>query len=152
MASKRPYDRADNLRQILLAASRVINQDVTTALRATGYTDLKNSEVFCLAHIDLGGTTVIEIAERSSVSKQAASKLVASLVERGYLSTSPAPSDARSVIVQFTARGVELMQRSFALFEELEHNYSLSVGESKYLSMKHALRALGNREGPISDR
>ena len=150
--SKRPYDRADNLRQILLAASRVINQDVTTALRAAGYTDIKNSEVFCLAHIDLGGTTVVEIAERSSVSKQAASKLVAGLVERGYLSTSSAPSDARSVIVQFTARGAELMQRSFALFEELEHNYSLRAGKSKYLSMKRALRALGSREGPISDK
>ena len=41
---------AGNLRHLLLRASRAINQDVTVALRAAGFKDLKNSQVFCLAH------------------------------------------------------------------------------------------------------
>jgi DNA-binding MarR family transcriptional regulator len=145
--SKKPYERGGNLRQILLVATRLINQDVTMALRSAGYADLKNSEVFCLAHIDLDGTSVVEIAERSNVSKQAASKLVAGLVAQGYLSTSPAPSDARSVIVQFTTRGTDLMRKSFALFEELERDYSIRVGEANYMTMKRVLRALGKPTG-----
>jgi DNA-binding MarR family transcriptional regulator len=144
---KKPYERAGNLRQIVLAASRFINQDVTMALQTAGYADLKNSEVFCLAYIDLHGTSLVEIAERSNVSKQAASKLVAGLVARGYLSTSPAPSDARSVLVQFTTRGTELMRKSFALFEELERDYSMHVGEASYMTMKRVLRALGKPTG-----
>ncbi len=146
--SKKPYDRAGNLRQILLVATRAINQDVTTALRAAGYEDLKNSEVFCLAHIDLDGTSILEIAERSNVSKQAASKLVAGLVAHGYLSTSPAPSDARSIIVKFTARGTALMRESFALFEELERGYSMRVGEADYIKMKRVLRTFGSPADP----
>jgi hypothetical protein len=45
-------------------------------LRAAGFKDLKNSQPFWLAHIDLDGTSVVDLAERSNVSKQAASKLV----------------------------------------------------------------------------
>lgn len=132
------------MRQILLVASRAINQDVTAALQAAGYPDLKNSEVFCLAHIDLDGTSIVEIAERSHVSKQAASKLVAGLVKLGYLSASPARSDGRSVLVRFTARGTELMRRSFSLFADIEHNYSQMVGTNNYQAMKRALRKLAD--------
>ena len=73
--------RASNLRQLLLTASRAINRDISDALRACGFDDLKNSQVFCLAHIDLEGTQVVEVAERSNISKQAASKLVSELVK-----------------------------------------------------------------------
>jgi DNA-binding MarR family transcriptional regulator len=125
----------------------VINQDVTAALKAAGSPDLRNSEVFCLAHIDLGGTNIVEIAERSNVSKQATSKLVAGLIKLGYLSTKPAISDGRSVIVQFTARGTELMQRSFTLFTDMEHNYSRLIGAKNYKAMKQALRILARRDG-----
>lgn len=141
----RQYDRANNLRQILLAAARAINQDVTAALQQAGYANLKNSQVFCLAHIDLSGTTILEIAERSHVSKQAASKLIASLVQLGYLSTSPAPSDARSVVVRFTPHGHQLMQRSFRLFAELERNYARLVGTKQYQCLKDALRTMTSR-------
>jgi DNA-binding MarR family transcriptional regulator len=112
-ADQLAHARASNLRQLLLRASRAINQDVTTALRAAGFEDLKNSQVFCLAHIDLEGTNVVDLAERSNISKQAASKLVGELVAFGYLSTSRAPSDGRAILVQFTPRGRTLMQRSF---------------------------------------
>lgn len=137
--------RASNLRQLLLRASRAINQDVTAALRAAGFDDLKNSQVFCLAHIDLDGTNVVDLAERSNISKQAASKLVGELVALGYLSTSRAPSDGRAILVQFTPRGCSLMQRSFELFAELERQYSRRVGVQAYRVLKRALRTLGAR-------
>jgi DNA-binding MarR family transcriptional regulator len=152
MVSKRSYDRADNLRQILFAASRTINRDVTASLRNAGYSDLKNSEVFCLAQIDLEGTNIGQIAERSNVSKQATSKIVAVLVKLGYLSTSTARSDSRSVVVKFTARGTELMQRSFALFATMEHSYAKMIGAHEYMAMKRALRRLATRNDPKTER
>jgi DNA-binding MarR family transcriptional regulator len=142
-ADQLAHARASNLRQLLLRASRAINQDVTTALRAAGFEDLKNSQVFCLAHIDLEGTNVVDLAERSNISKQAASKLVGELVAFGYLSTSRAPSDGRSILVQFTPRGRSLMQRSFELFAELEREYCLRLGARNYAVLKRALRVLG---------
>jgi DNA-binding MarR family transcriptional regulator len=137
--------RADNLRQLLLRASRAINQDVTAALHGAGFDVLKNSHVFCLAHVDLEGTSVVDLAERSNVSKQAASKLVGELVSLGFLSTSPAPSDGRSILVQFTPRGRSLMQRSFELFADMEREYSRRLGARAYQSLKRALRTLGER-------
>lgn len=134
--------RRDNLRQLLLRASRAINQDVTTALHAAGFKDLKNSQVFCLAHIDLNGTSVVDLAESSNISKQAASKLVGELVALGLLSTSRAPSDGRAILVQFTPRGRALMQQSFELFADIEREYSRRLGARAYQTLKHALRTL----------
>jgi DNA-binding MarR family transcriptional regulator len=134
--------RSGNLRQLLLRASRAINQDVTTALHAAGFKDLKNSQVFCLAHIDLNGTSVVDLAESSNISKQAASKLVGELVELGLLSTSRAASDGRAILVQFTPRGRALMQKSFELFADMEHEYSQRLGARAYQTLKRALRTL----------
>jgi DNA-binding MarR family transcriptional regulator len=142
------HTRASNLRQILLRASRAINQDVTDALCAAGFEDLKNSQVFCLAHIDLDGTNVVDLAERSNISKQAASKLVGELVALGYLSTSRAPSDGRAILVQFTPRGRSLMQQSFELFAELERKYCRQLGAEDYAVLRRALRMLGERGSP----
>jgi DNA-binding MarR family transcriptional regulator len=143
--------RASNLRQLLLRASRAINHDVTTALRAAGFKDLKNSQVFCLAHIDLDGTSVVDLAERGNISKQAASKLVGELVALGYLSTSPGPSDGRAILVQFTPRGRSLMQRSFELFADMEREYSRRIGAQSYRILKRALLALGERRPSSND-
>lgn len=134
--------RSGNLRQLLLRASRKINQDVTDALHAAGFKDLKNSQVFCLAHIDLNGTSVVDLAESSNISKQAASKLVGELVELGLVSTSPAPSDGRAILVEFTPRGRAMMQRSFELFAEMEQEYSRQLGARTYQTLKRALRTL----------
>jgi DNA-binding MarR family transcriptional regulator len=143
--------RASNLRQLLLRASRAINQDVTAALRATGFKDLKNSQVFCLAHIDLDGTSVVDLAERSNISKQAASKLVGELVVLGYLSTSRGPSDGRAILVQFTPRGRSLMQQSFELFADMEREYCRRIGAQAYRILKRALLALGERRPSSND-
>jgi DNA-binding MarR family transcriptional regulator len=147
-ADRLAHKRASNLRQMLLRASRAINQDVTAALRAAGYEELKNSQVLCLAHIDLDGTNVVDLAERSNISKQAASKLVSELVALGYLSTSRAPSDGRAILVQFTPRGRSLMQQSFALFADLERAYRRQLGAQDYAVLRRALRLLGERGSP----
>lgn len=137
--------RASNLRQLLLRASRAINRDVTAALRTAGFEDLKNSQVFCLAHIDLDGTSIGDLAERTHTSKQAASKLVSELVALGYLSTARAPADGRGILVTFTPRGRSLMHRSFELFDNLEREYGRRLGAPAYQALKHALRVLGQR-------
>jgi DNA-binding MarR family transcriptional regulator len=141
--------RSGNLRQLLLRASRAINQDVTAALHAAGFEDLKSSQVFCLAHIDLNGTTVVDLAERSNISKQAASKLVGELVVLGLLSTSRATSDGRAILVQFTPRGLALMHRSFELFADLEQKYRRRLGVQSYAVLKRALHMLATGENAM---
>ncbi len=118
---------------------------MTIALRAAGFKDLKNSQVFCLAHIDLAGNSIIDLAERSNISKQAASKLVGELVALGYLSASQVPTDRRTTLVQFTPRGRSLMQRSFELFADIERDYCRRLGAQTYAALKRALKALGEQ-------
>ena len=142
---------AGNLRHLLLRASRAINQDVTVALRAAGFKDLKNSQVFCLAHIDLAGTRIIDLAEKNRITKQAASTLVGELVALGYLSTSPVPTDGRAILVHFTTRGHMLMERSFELFADLERDYQRRIGARDYRLLKRSLLVLSQRPNPNID-
>jgi len=141
--------RANNLRQLLLRASRVINEEVTAALRTAGFEQLKNSQVFCLAHIDLEGTNIMELAARSHVSKQAASKIVGELVALGYLTRSRAPADGRELVVKFTQQGHVLMRRSFELFAALERGYRRRLGSQNYRVLQRALRLLGDGTRPV---
>jgi DNA-binding MarR family transcriptional regulator len=90
-------------------------------------------------------TNINALAERSNISKQAASKLVGELVALGYLSISRAPSDGRAILVQFTPQGRSLMQQSFELFADIERDYSRRLGAQTYGVLKRALQALGER-------
>jgi DNA-binding MarR family transcriptional regulator len=81
-------------------------------------------------------------------SKQAASKLVGELVALGYLSTSPAPSDGRAILVQFIPRGRSLMRQSFELFADLEREYCRQLGAQDYTVLRRTLRMLGERGSP----
>jgi DNA-binding MarR family transcriptional regulator len=119
-------------------------------LRAAGFKDLKNSQAFWLARIDLDGNSVVDLAERSNVSKQVASKLVSELVPLGYLSTSRALSDGRAILVQFTTRGRIAVQQSIEWFADIKREYCRRVGVQAYRALKRALRTRGERS-PLSN-
>jgi DNA-binding MarR family transcriptional regulator len=72
-------------------------------LTAVGDSRFADGVVF--QHLIAGPLTITTLAERLKVSQQAASKSVADLQKRGYLSREPDPADARARLVVLTERG-----------------------------------------------
>ncbi|MFC9692596.1 MarR family winged helix-turn-helix transcriptional regulator [Kribbella sp. NPDC056951] len=74
-------------------------------LSADGFTDSRFADGVVFQHLVAGPVTITTLAELLGVTQQAASKTVADLESRGYLTREPAPTDARAKQVTFTPRG-----------------------------------------------
>ncbi|GAA1683401.1 MarR family transcriptional regulator [Kribbella yunnanensis] len=74
-------------------------------LSADGFADSRFADGVVFQHLVSGPVTITTLADRLGVTQQAASKTVADLESRGYLTRAPAPTDARAKQVTFTPRG-----------------------------------------------
>ena len=79
--------------------------EVTARLAADGYDDTRFADGVVFQHLVDGPRSVTDLAARMEVTQQAASKSVADLEARGYVSRRPDPDDGRARLVALTARG-----------------------------------------------
>jgi DNA-binding MarR family transcriptional regulator len=77
---------------------------------------------------DRGGASVNEIAHFQSVTKQAASQQVASLVKRGYAANEPAEHDARSRTVTLTDKGRAARRAAIDVADAIESELTERAG------------------------
>jgi DNA-binding MarR family transcriptional regulator len=131
--------RRRNMRQLLLRASRIVNQHVVAGLHARGYDDLRSTHTTLLSNIDLAGNSVTEAAERAGVTKQAMGRLASELEDAGYVWVQSDPKDARVRILQLTETGRLLMLDSLEVMAELERRYARIVGRDQLTGMLHGL-------------
>jgi DNA-binding MarR family transcriptional regulator len=96
---------ATDLAMLVLRASTEVVDGVQAGLAERGFDDVRPAHGFAFARIAGGDTTVVDLADHLGTTKQAASQLVAGLVERGYLRREPDPRDARARLLRLTARG-----------------------------------------------
>jgi DNA-binding MarR family transcriptional regulator len=92
-----------DLGHLALFVGQRVNDLVLAKLSAEGYGDLRVSHGYVFQHLLHGPQTISALAARLGVSQQAASKVVAELVELGYVSATPAP-DRRARSIGLTAR------------------------------------------------
>ncbi|MEU4289554.1 MarR family transcriptional regulator [Kribbella sp. NPDC026596] len=79
--------------------------EIQRRLAGEGFEDARFADGVVFQHLVGGPVTISTLAERLGVTQQAASKSVADLEKRGYLSRRPDPADARARQVVLTARG-----------------------------------------------
>ena len=65
------------------------------------------------------GATATELGRRLGVTKQAAGQMVDELVRLGYVVRGSDPADGRRRIVTLTPRGIDCLQASAEIFDEL---------------------------------
>lgn len=133
------YQRAANLRQRLLRASRIINMAIVEQLHEQGFTQLRSTHTALLSHLDLDGNTLTEIARRAGMTKQAMGRLADELVKLNYISRSRSETDRRAVHIKFTRSGLKLMQKSFKIMQDMEIRCSARLGSKPYKQLLMAL-------------
>jgi DNA-binding MarR family transcriptional regulator len=131
--------RRQNMRQLLLRASRIVNRNIVEGLHARGYSDLRSTHTTLLSNIDLAGSTVTEAAERAGITKQAMGRLASELEDAGYVRVQSDPEDARVRILQLTEVGRRLMIDSFEVMADLERRYARLVGRDRLTAMLQGL-------------
>ena len=107
-----------DLPQLSLFVGQRADALILSRLHARGFTGLRTSHGYLIQHVVESERSITELAERLSVTQQAASKSVRELVELGYLELVTG-RDARQRRVQLSARGREALACARKLRREL---------------------------------
>ncbi len=137
-------NRAANLRQCLLRASRCVNIIIVEKLHQRGFTELRSTHTALLSNLDLEGSSLILVAQRAGITKQAMGRLADELVKLKYVSRTLNKNDKRSVIIKFTPSGLELMDYSFRIMEELENRCAYRLGGNHFKKLLFSLQEITN--------
>ncbi len=134
--------RGRNLRQLLLRTTRTVSGLIEAELARRGYDDVRLSHNTLLAHLDLAGNTITQIAERAQMTKQAMGVLAEELETMGYISRRVDARDGRARVLTFTERGRKLLLESLTIIDEIERQYTARLGEQTMDGLRAGLQAI----------
>jgi DNA-binding MarR family transcriptional regulator len=77
-----------------------------------------------------GVTTISDVGRGLGITRQGASKIVAALRERGYLSVTPSSDDGREKILTLTPRAVDALLASYRAAEAIEKRVRAEIGDA----------------------
>jgi DNA-binding MarR family transcriptional regulator len=117
---------------------------VDTAMAAAGFEDrrLPDGRVLRMCPVS-AGTTISQIGRELGISRQGASKIVASLRDRGYVSVTASGTDGREKIVTVTPRAVEYLAAHGRVVRAIDRQLRNELGERSTTSLQRLLDALG---------
>ena len=97
--------KATTLGHILARSSRLLQAHALVALHQAGFSDVQESWLGVLRHLEPEGVRSSVLATRLGISKQAAGQLVTDLERKGYLERVADPADGRAKLVRLTEKG-----------------------------------------------
>ena len=138
-----------DLALLLLGGYRTLVEGAMAELAARGHADFRPAHEFAMRAIAAGADSASDLGRRTSVSKQAAAKTIAVLLERGYVSREPDPADSRRKRLAVTPRGRAVLAEGEAVFEELRAGWAARIGATELAALEEQLTTLvGDRAAP----
>ncbi|HEX3977520.1 MAG TPA: MarR family winged helix-turn-helix transcriptional regulator [Solirubrobacteraceae bacterium] len=92
--------------------------------------------------------TISHIGRELGITRQGASKIVASLRDRGYVTLSPSPTDGREKLVKPTRRAVEFLAAQREAARRIEARIRSELGPDALDGLYRLLDALGTEGEP----
>jgi DNA-binding MarR family transcriptional regulator len=126
----------------LLLGFRTLIDALHAELARQGHPDLRPVHGFVLQAVGPAGATAVELGRRLGVTKQGAAKHIEFLEARGYVERCTDPGDARRKPVRLTSRGIDSLDRSAAIFEDLRAGWARTLGEERLRALETDLRAV----------
>ncbi|HEX4226082.1 MAG TPA: MarR family winged helix-turn-helix transcriptional regulator [Pseudonocardiaceae bacterium] len=132
---------------LLRQAYRWFSDAVAAAIAARGVEPLSLTQIDLFAKLDVGGTTIAELARRSGIARQSAHQAVGELVKAGLLRVDPDPTSARNKLVRPTSAGTARLRLAKASMAEVEQELVARIGERAV----EQLRTLLDLDWPAAD-
>jgi DNA-binding MarR family transcriptional regulator len=133
-------ERAVNLRQTILRAHRGMNNRIVQKFSERGYTDIRPFHLSILANMNLGQTSVVELAERAQITSDGVRGLLENLVRLGHIRM--VGSGDTEDNADFTDAGWELMLTSFNIQKELEAEFKEKLRSSDVDELRRILATM----------
>ncbi|MEZ4451930.1 MAG: MarR family transcriptional regulator [Nannocystaceae bacterium] len=136
------------LARLFAMAYRTLIDDLHAALRRRGWADVRPAFGFVLLAARDQPTTVTGLASLMGTTKQAASKLVDTMVAAGYVERVDHDADGRQRPVALTSRGQALLATVESIYGELEQGWADVLGAARVERLRRDLvRVLLDRHG-----
>jgi DNA-binding MarR family transcriptional regulator len=116
------------LARLFAIAYRLLIDGLHDRLQQLGWHDVRPAFGFVLLAARDAPTTSTDLAALMGTTKQAASKLVDTMVDAGYVRRAVDKTDARSRPVHLTARGRKLLATVERIYVELEGDWAAVIG------------------------
>jgi DNA-binding MarR family transcriptional regulator len=133
--STRPEPAALDLGYLGFFLGLRVNELVMDRMAAAGFENVRESHGFVIQHLIDADRTITELAERMAVTQQAASKVVAELVDLGVLVASPG-EDRRAKRIRLSRRGWEAVRLGRRARRQIEARLAKAVGARGYAAAR----------------
>jgi DNA-binding MarR family transcriptional regulator len=127
---------------LLFAGFRTLIDELHAELARRGHPDVRPAYGFAMQAIGMRGATASEIGRRLGVSKQAAGKTVDRLAGLGYVERVDDPADARRKLIRLTPRGLDSLQQSARIFDDLRASWVEKLGADRLAVVEASLRTV----------
>ena len=135
-----------HLGRMLLKLERQFTRQVLNKLADDGIIDITLRHFVIIPHIDHSGIRAVEIARQVGISKQAVSKLVDELVQKGYLELKADPTDGRALLVFMSHKGNDFLKLAIKHTQQVEKQWQNQVGKNEFHILKSAMNTLLNNQ------
>ncbi|MDC2863613.1 MarR family winged helix-turn-helix transcriptional regulator [Bacillus sp. BP-3] len=131
-----------DLTSILSLSYSTLIDELHDRLSELGFGDIRPAHGFMFKRINPAGATGIELAEYLGITKQAVSKMVDYLEERGYVIRQTHPTDKRGKIIVLTEQGCLVMKTKEEIVAEIEQRWIEKIGAERMHMLKEDLTKL----------
>jgi DNA-binding MarR family transcriptional regulator len=121
---------------------RVIKSLNGRYLAELGYDDFKIGHCMAMLNLEDEGITAVEIAKKVNVSKQAMSKLIQELIEKGFVRAVKHPLDHRATLIRSTESGKKFLEVLMIVRKKVENEISQVIGVEKLNQLHLILREI----------
>ena len=121
-------------------------QQLDDALSSAGFRDRAVPDGRILRMCRASETTISGIGRELGVTRQAASKLVASLRARGYVTLRASSTDAREKVVRPTARATAYLDAHRRAVRTIDRRLRREIGDGAFTALYELLDAVGRDE------
>ena len=128
-----------------------VTRRLQAELGAHGWRDfpeLRGSHRRILQMIPPPGIRITDLALLAGMTKQALGEFVDWLEQSGFVASGRDPADGRVRLVTRTEQGDAAASAAQRAIEAVERGWRQEIGDSRYETMKQAMRDLGRRPGP----
>ena len=115
-----------------------VNELVMERMAAAGFTHVRESHGFVIQHLVQEERTITELAERMEVTQQAASKVVAELIELGALEAVTG-EDRRAKRIRLSRRGRQIVRLGRQERRRIDRRLQTAAGKNGYEAARQIL-------------